>query len=76
MMVRLQITIPATELERFNLAAGARGMTQAEYLVALMNLHDAIRQVADDEVARDPLRTSSLIMSDILVPMGLQTVVR
>ena len=34
-------------LERFRVAAGARGMEPAEYLAALTELHEAMRRLAD-----------------------------
>jgi hypothetical protein len=50
---------------RFRAAAGGRGMTHAQYLTALVELHARIRAAADagDEVARATLDA-----------LGLQTV--
>ena len=73
MTVRLQVTIPASELDRFNSAAGARGMTQAEFQVALMNLHDAVRKIVDKATEEDD---PWFLMEATLTSLGLQTVVR
>jgi hypothetical protein len=46
--------VPATIAHRFRGAAGARGFTHAQYLAALVTLHEAMRERADggdDEVA-------------------------
>lgn len=46
--------VPATIAHRFRGAAGARGFTHAQYLSALVTLHEAMRKRADsgdDEVA-------------------------
>jgi hypothetical protein len=40
--------IPASVAHRFRGAAGARGLTHAQYLGALVALHEAIRQRADE----------------------------
>ena len=39
--------VPATVAHRFRGAAGARGLTHAQYLTALIGLHEAMRQRAD-----------------------------
>jgi hypothetical protein len=39
--------VPATVAHRFRGAAGARGFTHAQYLTALVTLHEAMRQRAD-----------------------------
>lgn len=39
--------VPKEVAHRFRGAAGARGMTHAQYLAALVALHDAMRQRAD-----------------------------
>jgi len=40
--------VPAAVAHRFRGAAGARGFTHAQYLSALVNLHEAMRKRADD----------------------------
>ena len=40
--------VPATVAHRFRGAAGARGFTHAQYLTALVSLHEAMRKRADD----------------------------
>jgi hypothetical protein len=40
--------VPATVAHRFRGAAGARGFTHAQYLSALVSLHEAMRKRADD----------------------------
>jgi hypothetical protein len=39
--------VPATVAHRFRGAAGARGFTHAQYLTALVSLHEAMRKRAD-----------------------------
>jgi hypothetical protein len=39
--------VPATVAHRFRGAAGARGFTHAQYLTALVSLHEAMRRRAD-----------------------------
>jgi hypothetical protein len=39
--------VPTTIAYRFRGAAGARGLTHAQYLAALVSLHEAMRQRAD-----------------------------
>jgi hypothetical protein len=39
--------VPRTVAHRFRGAAGARGLTHAQYLSALVSLHDEMRQRAD-----------------------------
>jgi len=39
--------VPAAVAHRFRGAAGARGFTHAQYLTALVSLHEAMRQRAD-----------------------------
>jgi hypothetical protein len=39
--------VPAPVAHRFRGAAGARGLTHAQYLTALVGLHEALRQRAD-----------------------------
>jgi hypothetical protein len=40
--------VPAAVAHRFRGAAGARGFTHAQYLTALVSLHEAMRRRADD----------------------------
>lgn len=40
--------VPASVAYRFRGAAGARGFTHAQYLSALVSLHEAMRKRADD----------------------------
>ena len=40
--------VPAAVAHRFRGAAGARGFTHAQYLSALVSLHEAMRKRADD----------------------------
>ena len=40
--------VPAAVAHRFRGAAGARGFTRAQYLTALVSLHEAMRKRADD----------------------------
>jgi hypothetical protein len=40
--------VPAAVAHRFRGAAGARGFTHAQYLTALVNLHEAMRKRADE----------------------------
>ena len=40
--------VPAVVAHRFRGAAGARGFTHAQYLTALMSLHEAMRKRADE----------------------------
>ena len=39
--------VPAAVAHRFRGAAGARGFTHAQYLAALVALHEAMRELAD-----------------------------
>ena len=39
--------VPADTARRFRAAAGGRGMTHAQYLTALVALHEAMRRQAD-----------------------------
>jgi hypothetical protein len=57
--------VPRDVAMRFRAAAGGRGMTHAQYLTALVELHARVRALADagDEQARDALDE-----------LGLQTV--
>jgi hypothetical protein len=40
--------VPPEVLQRFRVAAGARGMEAAEYLTRLVDLHDAMRRLVDE----------------------------
>jgi hypothetical protein len=40
--------VPAATAKRFRQAAGGRGLTHAQYLAALVELHDAMRGLADE----------------------------
>ncbi len=57
--------VPRAVAHRFRGAAGARALTHAQYLSALVSLHDTARRLADggDET-----------MSALLQQLGLQTV--
>ena len=57
--------VPREVAMRYRAAAGGRGMTHAQYLTALVELHARVRALADagDEQARDALDE-----------LGLQTV--
>jgi hypothetical protein len=39
--------VPAETAQRFRAAAGGRAMTHAQYLVALVGLHQRLRELAD-----------------------------
>ena len=58
-------SISSETRERIRHAARARGMTIAQYLAALVELHDRIRALADD---------GDLTMTDELDMLGLQAV--
>jgi hypothetical protein len=57
--------VPAKVAHRFRGAAGARGFTHAQYLAALVELHEAMRQRADGGDAD---------VAAILDQLGLSTV--
>ena len=57
--------VPAAVAHRFRGAAGARGFTHAQYLTALVSLHEAMRTRADDGDAE---------MAAALDQLGLSTV--
>jgi hypothetical protein len=40
-------SVPRTTAQRFRAAAGGRGLTHAQYLAALVQLHESIRNRAD-----------------------------
>jgi len=54
--------VPAAVAKRFRMAAGGRGMTHAQYLAALVALHDAMRGLADagDERLKEELERLGL----------------
>lgn len=57
--------VPGRVAHRFRGAAGARGFTHAQYLVALVALHEAMRQRADGGDAE---------VAELLERLGLGTV--
>jgi hypothetical protein len=57
--------VPRAVAHRFRGAAGARALTHAQYLSALVNLHDVARRRADE---------GDKAMSAVLQELGLQTV--
>jgi len=57
--------VPRAVAHRFRGAAGARALTHAQYLSALVNLHDVARRRADE---------GDDAMSAVLQQLGLQTV--
>jgi hypothetical protein len=57
--------VPGQVAHRFRGAAGARGFTHAQYLAALVALHEAMRQRADSGDAE---------VAEILKELGLGTV--
>jgi hypothetical protein len=57
--------VPAAVAHRFRGAAGARGFTHAQYLTALVSLHEAMRKRADEGDAD---------MTAVLGQLGLGTV--
>jgi hypothetical protein len=58
--------IPPVTLDRFKKAAGARALRYADYLSALVELHDAMRRIAD---ADDNSKVAA-----VLDELGLATV--
>jgi hypothetical protein len=58
-------SVPRAVAHRFRGAAGARALTHAQYLSALVNLHDVARRRADE---------GDNAMSAVLEKLGLQTV--
>ena len=64
----LQVRMEAADVERFALAAGARGMTQAQYLVALLELHAFAKVFAE--------KNPENALSCQLRALNLETVVR
>ena len=73
--ITLGIPLGRTDALRFQEAAGARHMTQAEYQVALLDLHDAVRELVDHEVDPDGMDLLASLKT-VLTTLGLQTVVR
>ena len=57
--------VPRSVAHRFRGGAGARALTHAQYLAALLNLHESARQAAD---------RGDGDMSAVLKRLGLQTV--
>jgi hypothetical protein len=57
--------VPAAVAHRFRGAAGARGFTHAQYLTALVSLHEAMRKRADEGGAE---------VAAVLEQLGLGTV--
>ncbi len=57
--------VPRAVAHRFRGAAGARALTHAQYLSALVSLHDTARRRADE---------GDSAMSAVLHELGLQTV--
>ena len=57
--------VPAAVAHRFRGAAGARGFTHAQYLTALVSLHEAMRRRADEGDA---------VVAAALQELGLGTV--
>jgi hypothetical protein len=57
--------VPSVIAHHFRGAAGARGLTHAQYLTALVTLHEAARRRAD---------AGDGTMAEILSELGLQTV--
>lgn len=55
--------VPADVARRFRAAAGGRALTHAQYLAALVELHEALRTRADagDEAARAELERLGLL---------------
>lgn len=66
----LWIDVGPEAAERFRRAAGARDMTQAKFLLALMDLHDAIRTRA----AIGGRAFSTRELRGVLGALGLETV--
>jgi hypothetical protein len=60
--------VPVSVTERFRRAARLRGISQAEYLARLVQLHDVARAWADEE----PTTPNSI--GDRLEALGLQRV--
>jgi hypothetical protein len=54
--------VPAETASLFRASAGGRGLTHAQYLVALVSLHQRLRELAEqgDETARRELETLGL----------------
>jgi hypothetical protein len=57
--------VPSAVAHHFRGAAGARGLTHAQYLTALVTLHEAARRRAD---------TGDTAMAAMIAELGLQTV--
>ena len=59
--------VPAETAKRFRVAAGGRGMTHAQYLSALVALHDAMRSLADAGDARIEAELEGLGLASVTV---------
>lgn len=69
----LGIPLSMVDATRFIEAAGARGMTQTEFLVALLDFHEQGRALAETPL-HGAMKNDRL--SDLLERLKLQTVVR
>lgn len=58
--------VPPEALKRFRVAAGARGMEPGQYLARLVELHEAMRRLADDGGHAE--------VAAVLTSLGLATV--
>ncbi len=68
----LQIPLDVKDLERFTAAAGARNMSNSQFLLALLSFHDLVRALA----ARVPTGSEMPSVTGALEDLGLQTVAR
>ena len=59
--------VPRATAQRFRAAAGGRAMTHAQYLAALVQLHDAMRQRADGGDAALAEQLEALGLSSVTV---------
>lgn len=64
--------VPNEVVTKFKRSAGARGMNLTDYLCALVDLHEGLRQLLDDPAQR---RTAEEVRS-LLAKLGLDTVRR
>src|SRR3954467_8622485 len=60
-------SVPRTTAQRFRAAAGGRGMTHAQYLAALVQLHEAMRVRADGGAADLAAELARLGLSTVSV---------
>ena len=65
----LYVTLPLEVHTRLRVAAGARGLTYAQYIEALVKLHEKARAVAFDKQGMLGPFTASMLRS-----VGLETV--